>query len=61
MGLVLLALSTAAGVGRGLLAQSLRALVPYVRRAGAFGMVAAGAYLIYYQFTTSRILLGLGA
>ncbi|MDR7521170.1 MAG: cytochrome c biogenesis protein CcdA [Armatimonadota bacterium] len=61
MGLVLLALSTAAGIGRGLLAQSLRALVPCVRWAGGFGMVAAGAYLIYYQFTTSRILPGLGS
>lgn len=61
MGLVLVALSVAAGVGRGILAQKLRALVPYVRLAGAVGMVAAGSYLIYYQFTVSRALLGGGS
>ncbi len=57
MGLVLLALSVAAGLGRGLLAQSLRVAVPYIRWAGAVGMVAAGSYLIYYQITVSRVLL----
>ncbi len=57
MGLVLLALSVAAGVGRGLLAQFLRVAVPYVRWAGAAGMVAAGSYLIYYQVTVGRILM----
>lgn len=57
MGLVLLVLSVAAGIGRGLLAQSLRTLIPYLRLAGAVGMVAAGSYLIYYQFTASRVLL----
>lgn len=57
MGLVLLALSVGAGAGRGLLARSLRAVVPYVRWAGAVGMVAAGSYLIHYQLTVSRVLL----
>ncbi|MCL6551585.1 MAG: cytochrome c biogenesis protein CcdA [Firmicutes bacterium] len=57
MGLVLLALAVAVGVGRGMLVRSLRAVVPYVRWAGAAGMVAAGAYLIYYQLTVSRAVL----
>ncbi len=57
MGMVLLALSVTAGIGRGFLAQSLRTLTPYVRLAGAVGMVAAGSYLIYYQLTVSRVLL----
>jgi cytochrome c biogenesis protein CcdA len=61
MGVVLLALSVAAGLGQGILAAGLRGLVPHVRWVGALGMVAAGAYLIYYQLTTSRALLGIGA
>ncbi len=57
MGLVLLALSVAVGVGRGVLLRSLRTVVPHVRWVGAAGMVAAGAYLIYYQLTVSRAML----
>ncbi len=57
MGLVLLALSISAGLGQGLVARSMRSLVPHVRMAGAVGMVAAGGYLIYYQLTVGRILL----
>jgi hypothetical protein len=45
------------GIGRGVLVRSLRAVVPYVRWAGAAGMVAAGAYLIYYQLTVGRAVL----
>lgn len=61
MGLVLLTLSVAAGAGQGFLAQSLSALTPFVRLAGAVGMVAAGSYLIYYQLTVSRVLLSGGS
>jgi len=57
MGGVLLLLSVAAGTGRGFLINSLRNVVPYVRRLGAAGMVAAGAYLIYYQVTVGRVLI----
>lgn len=57
MSSVLLLLSVAVGTGRGVLVQSLRTLVPYVKRAGALGMVAAGAYLVYYQLTVGRLLI----
>lgn len=57
MGSVLLALSIAVGTGRGVLVSSLRRIVPYVKRVGALGMVAAGGYLIYYQVTVGRMLL----
>lgn len=56
MGTVLLLLSVAVGTGRGVLVGSLRVIVPYVRRLGALGMVAAGAYLVYYQLTVGRML-----
>lgn len=61
MGSVLLALSVAAGLGRGALAAGLHGLVPHMRWVGALGMIGAGGYLIYYQVTTSRMLLGIGA
>lgn len=57
MGSVLLALSIAVGTGRGVLVSSLRRIIPYVKRLGALGMVAAGGYLIYYQVTVGRMLL----
>jgi len=57
MGSVLLALSIAVGTGRGVLVSSLRRIVPYVKRVGALGMLAAGGYLIYYQVTVGRMLL----
>lgn len=56
MGAVLLALSVAAGAGTGVLVHSLRQVVPYVRTIGAAGMVAAGAYLVYYQLAFARLL-----
>lgn len=57
MGSVLLLLSVAVGTGRGLLVNSLRTIVPYVKRLGAIGMVAAGVYLVYYQVTVGRMLI----
>lgn len=57
MGTVLMALSVAVGTGRGVLVSSLRRVVPYVRRLGALGMIAAGGYLMYYQMTVGRLLI----
>ncbi len=58
MGLVLLALSVTAGAGKGIVVTALRRGTPYVRTAGAVGMMAAGSYLIYYQLTVSRLIIG---
>ncbi|MBI4280126.1 MAG: cytochrome c biogenesis protein CcdA [Armatimonadetes bacterium] len=59
MGAVLLVLSVAIAIGRSTVAQVLRVLIPYVRTAGALGLVAAGGYLVYYQVTVGRLLAGL--
>ncbi len=58
MGTVLLALAVAVGAGRGVVLARLRGAAPYLRGAGAAGMVAAGVYLVYYQVTVARAWLG---
>jgi cytochrome c biogenesis protein CcdA len=59
MGAVLVALSLAVATGKTVIVGTLRGLVPYVRTAGALGLILAGSYLIYYQLTIGRVLLRL--
>lgn len=58
MGSVLVALSLSIGGGSTVLVRFLRGLVPSLHWIGAAGMVAAGAYLAYYQLVYGRALVG---
>lgn len=58
MGTVLIVLSLSIGGGSAFLVRRLRGLAPALRGLGAAGMVAAGTYLAYYQFTYGQLFLG---
>lgn len=48
MGLILVAVTVGSALFQGSVARWLRQLIPYVHRASALFLVAAGAYLVYY-------------
>lgn len=54
MGAVLLGVTLAAAVGKGLLVRHLKRLVPYLQPVSAIGLLAAGAYLVYRQLSFLR-------
>lgn len=58
MGSVLAAVSLGAVLFQGLVAQSLKRVVPYVHTISALALIGAGLYLIYYQLSATLLLNG---
>ncbi|HWP29912.1 MAG TPA: cytochrome c biogenesis protein CcdA [Chloroflexota bacterium] len=55
MGAVLWVVALATALLKGVVVQWLVALTPYVERLGALLLIAAGAYLVYYQLSTGFV------
>jgi cytochrome c biogenesis protein CcdA len=60
MGVVLMALTLSLALFKGALLGALKRAVPYVERAGAVLLVAAGAYLVYYWLSAGQLLRPMG-
>jgi cytochrome c-type biogenesis protein len=58
MGAVLGAVALATALAKGIVVRWLLAVTPYVERLGALLLIAAGAYLVYYQLSTGFLLVG---
>ncbi|MFQ5859781.1 MAG: cytochrome c biogenesis CcdA family protein [Anaerolineae bacterium] len=58
MGTVLMAVALGTALFKGAVAQKLRAVLPYVERAGAVALIAAGGYLVYYNAVLNPFLFG---
>lgn len=56
MGVVLMALTLSLALFKGTLVSSLKRAVPYVERAGALLLLAAGAYIVYYWLSAGQLL-----
>jgi len=56
MGVVLMAVAVGAALFKGIVAQRLRVVLPYVERLGAIALVVAGGYLVYSQLVLSPVL-----
>ncbi len=60
MGSVILALTLSMAIARTAIVQWLRTALPYVSIAGAWLMIIAGAYIMFYELTLGNVLCGLG-
>lgn len=60
MGVVLMALTLSLALFKGALLGSLKRAVPYVERAGALLLLAAGAYIVYYWLSAGQLLRTIG-
>jgi cytochrome c biogenesis protein CcdA len=58
MGLVIMALTLGMAFFRGAMVGGLRKVLPYVQPIGAWLMVIAGAYIIFYWLTLGNLLQG---
>lgn len=60
MGTVILVLTLGMAITRTAIVRWLRTALPYVSMAGAWLMIVAGAYIMFYELTLGNVLCGLG-